>query len=117
MSQLARNWFGTREFNTSRSERRRRPSGRSWVPGRLSAQELGEVLEKRQLLAAQLQVTPVTWDVIGLDSNQFASGVGPDTSVSGVRITNTGPDTATNVSASFNWTSANQYINLKSGEL
>src|ERR1041384_6627549 len=44
---------------------------------------------------AGLTVTPVTWNVIGLDSNNTSAG--PDTFQVGVRTCNTGGTTVTNV--------------------
>ena len=68
--------------------------------------------------AAVLTVTPVTWNVIGLDSNNV--DVGPNNFPVGVRVCNTGSE-ATNVNATFNWDdgqnkfTGNDYINLRSG--
>src|SRR5438477_3929392 len=60
--------------------------------------------------AAQLTVTPVSWGVIGLDSNNLA--VGPDTYMIGARACNTGNAVATNLIATFNWTTSNSNVNL-----
>lgn len=60
---------------------------------------------------AALTVTPATWNIIGLDSNSPAAG--PRYFPVGVRVCS--DSTATNVTASFNWTSSNAYINLRSG--
>src|SRR6266508_5484990 len=65
--------------------------------------------------AAILTVTPITWNVIGLDSNNV--NVGPNNFPVGVRICNTGDATATSVSATFVWDTANANINLRSGSL
>jgi uncharacterized repeat protein (TIGR01451 family) len=59
---------------------------------------------------AQLTVQSVTWDVIGLDSND--PSVGPDTFQSGVRACNTGGATLNNLVATHFWDSANIYVNL-----
>jgi len=63
--------------------------------------------------AASLSVTPITWNIIGLDSNNV--NVGPNHFPIGVRVCNTGDSAATNVSASFVWDSANSYINIRPG--
>ena len=60
---------------------------------------------------AALSVTPLTWNVIGLDSNSPASG--PQYFPVGARVcssTNT-----TNVGVSLAWDSANAYVNLRTG--
>src|SRR5437660_11423097 len=59
---------------------------------------------------AGLTITPVTWNVIGLDSNNPA--VGPDTYQIGARVCNTGGAAVSNVVGTFVWDSANVYINL-----
>ena len=51
--------------------------------------------------AAVLTITPLTWNVVGLDSNNV--NVGPNNFPVGARVCNTGDTTATNVSSSFNW--------------
>src|SRR5215217_2228975 len=74
-----------------------------------------ETLEDRLAPAAQLQVTPVTWNVVGLDSNNV--NVGPNQFVTGVRVTNlSSNEAATNVTSTFAWDSSNANINLVSGE-
>ncbi|MFA9405482.1 MAG: hypothetical protein ACERKX_06660, partial [Anaerolineales bacterium] len=68
-----------------------------------------------------LTVEPITWNVIGLDSNNV--NVGPNNFPVGVRVCNIGPDPATNVTATFSWDdgldlySGDPYINLRSGSL
>lgn len=59
---------------------------------------------------AGLTVTPVTWNVIGLDSNNTSAG--PDTFQVGVRTCNTGGTTVTNVTGTFVWDSSNAFLNL-----
>src|SRR5205085_7487796 len=54
---------------------------------------------------AGLTVTPVTLNVIGLDSNRVTDG--PDTFQVGVRVCNTGVATVTNVTGTFVWDSSN----------
>jgi LPXTG-site transpeptidase (sortase) family protein len=63
--------------------------------------------------AAQLTVTPLTWNIIGLDSNNVNTG--PNLFPVGARVCNSGPDPATNVTSAFNWTSSDTYINLRAG--
>ena len=50
---------------------------------------------------AVLEVEPITWNVIGLASNDVDSG--PNHFPVGVRICNTGDAAATNVEATFVW--------------
>lgn len=65
--------------------------------------------------AAGLTVTPITWNVIGLDSNNV--NVGPNNFPVGARVCNTSGGTANNVVATFNWDTSNSFINLRSGSL
>src|SRR5436305_718579 len=62
---------------------------------------------------AGLTITPTSWNVVGLDSNNVNTG--PDTFQIGARVCNTGGTAVTNVSGTFVWDSFNTYINLKSG--
>ncbi len=57
---------------------------------------------------------PITWNVIGLDSNK-PTVQGPDTFLVGARVCNTGDTAATNVASAFVWDSANTFINLVGG--
>src|SRR2546423_4000237 len=59
---------------------------------------------------AGLTIQPTTWNVIGLDSNNPATG--PDTFQIGARVCNTGGTTVTNIVGDFIWDSANAYVNL-----
>src|SRR5439155_14080324 len=59
---------------------------------------------------AGLTITPTTWNVIGLDSNNVNSG--PNSFQVGARVCNTGGAAVTNVSGVFVWDSANAFINL-----
>ena len=69
-----------------------------------------------QAAAPVLTVTPLTWNVIGLDSNTPATG--PNRFPVGTRVCNeVGGATATNVSAVFSWDSANSFVNLRPGSL
>lgn len=63
--------------------------------------------------ASILSVTPITWNVIGLDSNNV--NVGPNQFPVGGRVCNAaGGSTATNVVVTFYWDSTNSNINLSS---
>ena len=70
--------------------------------------------------APVLTVTPLTWNIVGLDSNNVNSG--PNNFPVGARVCNTG-DAADNVTATFSWDDGNNlytgdtYINLRSGSL
>ena len=55
-------------------------------------------------------ITPTSWNVVGLDSNNLA--VGPDSYQVGARVCNTGGSAVTSLTASFVWDSANAFINL-----
>jgi len=70
-----------------------------------------------QSARAQLTVTPVTWNVIGLDSNKYTQGVGPDTFQIGARACNTSGAALSNVTGTFFWDSSNPYINLAASTL
>jgi len=59
---------------------------------------------------AGLTISPTSWNVVGLDSNNVS--VGPDTYQVGVRVCNTGPASVTNIVGDFVWDSANANINL-----
>lgn len=62
--------------------------------------------------APLLTIERVTYNVIGLDSNDVTTG--PNTFPLGVRVCNTGTDVATNVVTEVVWDSANPYIELDS---
>ena len=66
------------------------------------------------LAAPSLAITPITWDVVGLDSNNV--NVGPNEFPVGARVCNTG-SAATNLVGTFKWDSVNSYIGLNSGSL
>src|SRR5438067_3438181 len=59
---------------------------------------------------AGLTITPVSWNVIGLDSNNTAAG--PDTYQIGARVCNTGGTAVSNVVGTFVWDSSNAFLNL-----
>ena len=63
------------------------------------------------LAAATLQITPLTWNVIGLDSNKVNQG--PNTFPVGARVCNVGDTAATGVTAQFTWDSSNALINIR----
>jgi uncharacterized repeat protein (TIGR01451 family) len=64
---------------------------------------------------ASLSISPLTWNIIGLDSNNV--NVGPNHFPVGARVCNTGDAPATNVTSAFVWDSANPLINLRPGTL
>ncbi len=68
--------------------------------------------------ASSLSVTPITWDVVGLDSNDPVNS-GPENFPVGVRVCNpAGSTTSVNaVQANFVWTSSNANIILRPGSL
>jgi LPXTG-site transpeptidase (sortase) family protein len=70
--------------------------------------------------AGELSITPITWNVIGLDSNNVS--VGPDTFPVGVRVCNLTSSSQT-VTSDFEWVgggdkyTSGTYINLRTGSL
>jgi hypothetical protein len=66
------------------------------------------------LAAASLTIMPITWNVVGLDSNDVT--VGPNNFPIGARVCNTGDTAATNVTSTFVWdTVSDAYINSRPG--
>lgn len=63
--------------------------------------------------APVLTITPITFNVVGLDSNNVNAG--PSTFIVGVRVANTGDAAASDVTATFSWLTANANINLLAG--
>ncbi len=59
---------------------------------------------------ANITIQPISWHIIGLDSNKVTDG--PDTFNIGARVCNVGTSDATNVQARFVFDNSNQYINL-----
>ncbi len=57
-----------------------------------------------------LTITPLGWDVVGLDSNNV--NVGPNVYPVGARVCNTGTSAVTNLSVAWSWGSANAYVGL-----
>ena len=70
----------------------------------LAALAFGVSVGSPSAAAGPLTVTPITWDVLGLDSNNV--NVGPNVFPVGVRVCNTGSDPATNVVATWAWKTA-----------
>ncbi len=60
--------------------------------------------------APSLTVETITWNVIGIDSNDVTTG--PATYPVGIRICNNGTDPATLTTATFAWTTASSAIDL-----
>ena len=69
--------------------------------------------QSRASAAAVLTITPLTWNIVGLDSNNV--NVGPNNFPVGARVCNTGDAVATNVVSNFVWDSADPFINLRPG--
>jgi uncharacterized repeat protein (TIGR01451 family) len=65
------------------------------------------------LAQANLTNEPVTWNVIGLDSNNV--NVGPNHFPIGAKVCNTSATTATNVKSSFVWDTTDPYIATRPG--
>lgn len=63
-----------------------------------------------QTAYAGLTISPTSWNVVGLDSNN--PSVGPDTFEIGARVCNTGGTAVTNIVGNFVWDSSNIYLNL-----
>jgi len=57
-----------------------------------------------------LDITPLGWNVVGLDSNDVT--VGPNQFAVGAQVCNSGLVDATDVSVAWVWTSTNGYVNL-----
>lgn len=62
-----------------------------------------------------LTITPITWGVVGLDSNNVTTG--PNLFPVGARVCNTGTTAATNVVSTFVWSSANALIKVRTGSV
>ena len=63
----------------------------------------------------ELTIVPLTWNVVGLDSNDVS--VGPNNFPVGARVCNTGDVSAANVSSTFVWDSSDAFIDLRLGSL
>src|SRR5215213_11232273 len=79
-------------------------------PVRLCLVALFLCLAGVQTARAQLTIKTVTWDIIGLDSNNVS--VGPNSFQVGSRVCNTSGATLNNVVGNFVWDTSNVYINL-----
>jgi len=66
-------------------------------------------------LSHGLTVTPLTWNIIGLDSNSPLTG--PRYFPVGAKVCNTSGGLLTTVNVDFQWQSANTFINLRTGSL
>jgi hypothetical protein len=66
---------------------------------------------ERALAASTLTITPLTWNIIGLDSND--PDTGPRYFPIGARVCSSAA--TTNVQVAFVWDSANPNVDLKSG--
>ena len=73
----------------------------------------GTVAPTEANMVPVLTIIPITWGVVGLDSNNVTTG--PNHFPVGARVCNTGTTAATNVASTFVWDSANALINLRTG--
>lgn len=74
----------------------------------------GVLLPQASALAA-LSIENITWNTIGLDSNNVS--VGPNKFPVGARVCNTGTVEETNLSGVFSWDTANAYVDNQPGTL
>lgn len=87
----------------------------------LVALALALIGPSRTSAQAILTIKPITWNIIGLDSNNV--NIGPNKFPVGIRVCNTGTTSATNVTATFVWDdglnkyTGDPYINLRAGSL
>lgn len=63
--------------------------------------------------SATLSVQPITWNIIGLDSNDVA--VGPNRFPGGARVCTDATPSNGSVTVTWNWTSSDPYIDLRVG--
>lgn len=75
------------------------------APTQVTAAAAGDV----QAAAAALTIETITWDVVGLDSNDVTTG--PNTYPVGVRVCATG-GAVSDITVAFTWDSFNPYLNL-----
>ncbi len=59
-----------------------------------------------------LSVTPLGWNVVGLDSNSPTVATGPARYAVGAKVCNTGAATATDVTATWAWLTANSHVSI-----
>ena len=71
------------------------------------------LLAQASVVQAALSITPLTWDIVGLDSNSPATG--PRHFPVGARVCSS--VATTNVAVTFAWDSANANVNLRPGSL
>ncbi len=62
---------------------------------------------------AAISVTPITWNVVGLDSNNVM--VGPNRFPGGMRVCTDATPSNGNITVTWNWTTADSFINLRTG--
>ncbi|MEW5807065.1 MAG: hypothetical protein AB1756_06950 [Acidobacteriota bacterium] len=67
----------------------------------------------QSVASANLTAEIKSWHIIGLDSNKPTTE-GPNQFLVQIRIANNSTTVATDVTAAFSWTTANDYINLAS---
>lgn len=80
------------------------------APGPTTASELkGQEKKKVRAAALGLTIETITWDVIGLDSNDVTTG--PNVYPVGVRVCATG-GTVADITVTFTWDTANAYVQL-----
>lgn len=94
----------------NRASRRKIPGVRMWM---LALVLMLTGIGSAQTAYAQLTITPITWNILGLDSNRVNDG--PNVFPVGARVCNTGATALNNVVATFIWDSSNTYINLTEG--
>ncbi len=95
---------------------------------RSSAQEAERIFDVRKMASSSLLpsantveapaapllvITPITWGVVGLDSNKVTDG--PNVFPVGARVCNNGSTAATNVVSTFVWESLNPLIDFRAG--
>jgi LPXTG-site transpeptidase (sortase) family protein len=64
--------------------------------------------------APDIEIIPITWNVVGLDADDVNRG--PNTYQVGARVCNDGDAAATNLAVGFFWGTSNPYINLATPE-
>jgi large repetitive protein len=87
--------------------------GRVLIVAALVASALPSLFISSASAAPILTITPITWNVVGLDSNDVNAG--SNMFASGARVCNTGSSAATNVVTNYIWDTANANINLSPG--
>ena len=72
---------------------------------------LGLLVSSQWVSAQNLTISPITWNVIGLDSNKPLTS-GPDTFPVGARVCNTGGATVTNLTGNLNLAAGSTVISV-----